>query len=132
MLLVDKVLDIDPSESILALKQTTINEPFYSGHFPDNPIMPGVLILEASAQAAGLMMKITGDLEENAQNLFVFAGADQVKFRKQILPGDSLFIEVKKINLKSAFLKAEAKVFLDRELKVKAFSAVLTLAWIKK
>ena len=130
MLLVDRVLAVDPGQSILAQKNTTYNEPFYNGHFPDYPIMPGVLILEAAAQAAGLMMKI--NMENNANDLFVFAGADQVRFKKQISPGDILFISVQKTQYRGAFLKAEAEVYLDQAQTKLAFSATITLAWTKK
>ena len=130
MLLLDRVLAIEPGESIQVLKQTTFNEPFYNGHFPDYPIMPGVLILEAAAQAAGLMMKVK--MENNSEDLFVFAGADQVRFKQQITPGDSLFINVQKTQYRGAFLKAEARVYLDQAQTKLAFSAIVILAWTKK
>lgn len=131
MLLVDRVLAVEPGESILVLKNTTYNEPFYNGHFPDYPIMPGVLILEAAAQAAGIMMKLTM-AKESANDLFVFAGADQVRFKHQVVPGDTLYIQVTKQQSRATFLKSEAKVYLDQELTKLAFSGVITLAWTKK
>lgn len=131
MLLVDRVLEVIPGETILALKNTTFNEPFYSGHFPNYPIMPGVLILEAAAQAAGIMVKLNFT-EESENDLFVFAAADQVKFKKQVVPGDSLYIRVNKIQHRSTILKAEAKLYLNREESELAFSAIITLAWTKK
>lgn len=131
MLLVDRVLAVEPGESILVLKNTTYNEPFYNGHFPDYPIMPGVLILEAAAQAAGIMMKLTM-AKESANDLFVFAGADQVRFKRQVVPGDTLYIQVTKQQSRATFLKSEAKVYLDQELTKLAFSGVITLAWTKK
>lgn len=130
MLLVDRVKEVEPGETILALKNTTFNEPFYSGHFPDYPIMPGVLILEAAAQAAGIMVKLT--MEANDSDLFVFAAADQVKFKKQITPGDTLYIRVNKQQHRRTILKAEAKVYLNPDETELAFSAIITLAWTKK
>ena len=131
MLLVDRVLAVEPGENILVLKNTTYNEPFYNGHFPDYPIMPGVLILEAAAQAAGIMMKLTM-AKAAANDLFVFAGADQVRFKRQVVPGDTLYIQVTKQQSRATFLKSEAKVYLDQELTKLAFSGVITLAWTKK
>lgn len=131
MRLIDRVIDVTPGETILAKKNTTINEPFYPGHFPNYPIMPGVLVLEAAAQAAGIMMKLSLTDAKN-EDLFVFAGADQVRFKKQITPGDSLFIKIIKISQKSQFMKADAKAYLDESLTELCFSASITLAWIQR
>lgn len=131
MLMIDKVLDVDPGNSILALKNTTINEAFYNGHFPDYPIMPGVLILEGLAQASGIMMKVD-NLQQQENALFVFAGAEQVRFKNQVFPGDTLYFKVEKLQLRSVFLKTSCKAYLDKELTKLACSAVITLAWTNK
>lgn len=89
-LLIDKVVEVEPGKKAVAIKNVTANEPFFQGHFPGNPIMPGVLIVEALAQTAcvaGLM------LEENKGKLGVFTGIDSMKFRKQVVPGDVLKLE---------------------------------------
>lgn len=94
-LLVDRVLECRPGESILALKNLTINEHFFQGHFPGNPVMPGVLMLEALAQAAGILAFVTEDVYPDQVTQFYFAGMDEVRFRKPVLPGDQLMLKAK-------------------------------------
>ena len=102
-IMVDRILEIMPREKIVALKNVTINEPFFQGHFPENPIMPGVLIIEAMAQAGAVLAAKSIDREfHNA--LIYFMGIDKVKFRRPVTPGDQVIFEVK-------FLKQRAKVF---------------------
>lgn len=110
-ILVDRVLDIVPEASILAVKNVTINEPFFQGHFPAQPIMPGVLILEALAQAGGVLcFKSWPEYAPGASVLFM--GMDKVKFRKPVTPGDQLILDVKltKIRGKVAKMYGVAKV----------------------
>jgi 3-hydroxyacyl-[acyl-carrier-protein] dehydratase len=92
-LLVDRVLDVQPGKSIVALKNLTINEQFFQGHFPSNPVMPGVLMLEALAQAAGLLAFITENVYPDEVTQFYFAGIDEVRFRKPVRPGDQLILK---------------------------------------
>jgi|TARA_B110000503_G_C7130657_1_gene406676 3-hydroxyacyl-[acyl-carrier-protein] dehydratase len=96
MLLIDRVIEMVPGKSIHALKNVSINEPFFSGHFPHHPVMPGVLILEAMAQAAAIFSFAdeTGLKSENEEILYYFVGIDGARFRKPVLPGDQLHIEV--------------------------------------
>lgn len=89
-LLVDKVVQLEPGQSIQAIKNVTINEPFFNGHFPGKPIMPGVLIIEALAQATGLLGFKTMSDEPQSDLLYVLAGIDKVKFKQQVVPGDQL------------------------------------------
>lgn len=94
-LLVDKVVACDTVTSIHAVKNVTMNEPIFTGHFPENPIFPGVLILEALAQAAGLLgFKITSS-NPGVNDLYLFAGIDNARFKRQVLPGDTLHLHVK-------------------------------------
>ncbi len=93
-LLVDRVLECHPGKSIVALKNVTINEQFFQGHFPGNPVMPGVLMLEALAQAAGMLAFITEDVYPDEITQFYFAGIDEVRFRKPVRPGDQLILKV--------------------------------------
>jgi 3-hydroxyacyl-[acyl-carrier-protein] dehydratase len=93
-LLVDRVLEWHKGKSIVALKNLTINEEFFQGHFPGNPVMPGVLMLEALAQAAGLLAFLTEDVYPHEVTQFYFAGIDEVRFRKPVLPGDQLILKV--------------------------------------
>jgi len=93
-LLVDKVLACDHQTRIHAVKNVSVNEPIFTGHFPENPIFPGVLILEALAQAAGLLgFKITASTP-GAKDLYLFAGVDNARFKKQVLPGDTMHLHV--------------------------------------
>lgn len=93
-LLVDKVLSCDNKSQIHAVKNVTVNEPIFTGHFPENPIFPGVLLLEALAQAAGLLgFKITSSTPDS-NDLYLFAGVDNARFKRQILPGDTVDLHV--------------------------------------
>jgi len=92
-LLVDRVTDLEPGVSLSAIKNVTINEPFFQGHFPGQPIMPGVLILEAMAQGTGLLA-FSGMLDADESTLYILVGIDKARFRGQVLPGDQLQIEV--------------------------------------
>jgi len=111
-LLVDRVTQLESGNSITAIKNVTVNEPFFNGHFPGNPIMPGVLILEAMAQATGLLgFKSMGD-EPRPDLLFVLAGIDRVKFKKQVVPGDQLVLYAEVLKHKGSIwiYKTEARV----------------------
>jgi len=92
-LLVDRVLDFESGVSLSAIKNVTINEPFFQGHFPDKPIMPGVLILEAMAQATGLLA-FSGMIDPSESKLYILVGIDKARFRGQVLPGDQLTLQV--------------------------------------
>ena len=91
-LLIDRVVDITRKERIVALKNVTVNEPFFQGHFPGYPIMPGVLMVEAIAQAGGALLLT--EIEDREQNLMVFSGIERARFRRPVVPGDQLRIEV--------------------------------------
>lgn len=96
-LLIDRVLDFTPGETLHAIKNVTINEPFFQGHFPVQPVMPGVLILEAMAQATGLLaFKTMSDAPSN-DALYYFAGIDKARFKRVVEPGDQIHFEVKMI-----------------------------------
>lgn len=113
-LLVDRVLEMD-SESITAIKNVTMNEPFFQGHFPSYPVMPGVLIIEAMAQVAGIHTISTAEVvPENA--IFFFMGVDGVKFRRQVVPGDQLVMKIKVIKKKKDLVKVKAEAFVDDQL----------------
>jgi 3-hydroxyacyl-[acyl-carrier-protein] dehydratase len=96
-LLVDKILEIVPGEKVVGVKNVTVNEQFFEGHFPKKPIMPGVLIIEAMAQTAGVLLL---SKEEHKGKLVYFMGMDKVRFRKPVLPGDQLILEVKPIRVR--------------------------------
>ena len=92
-LLVDRVLEYEPGKSIRALKNVTYNEPFFIGHFPHRPVMPGVMIIEAMAQAAGILAFRTVDIIPDKDTRFYFAGIDKARFRKPVEPGDQLILK---------------------------------------
>ena len=117
-LLVDRVVECVPGSHIKAYKNVTFNEPFFQGHFPDAPIMPGVLILEALAQTGGLLAAAgMGDLDDK---LFLFTGLDAVNFRRQVVPGDRLDLECSNLRLKLKLCKMEARAFVDGKLAAEA------------
>ena len=91
-LLVDRVLECRPGESIRALKNVTYNEPFFPGHFPTRPVMPGVMIIEALAQTAGILAFVTAGTVPNEESRFYFVGIDKARFRKPVEPGDQLIL----------------------------------------
>ncbi|HNQ75369.1 MAG TPA: 3-hydroxyacyl-ACP dehydratase FabZ [Pseudothauera hydrothermalis] len=93
-LLVERVLEIEEGKRILALKNVTINEPFFPGHFPNHPVMPGVLIVEAMAQAAALLSFKTMGVKPDDNSVVLFAGIDNVRFKRQVVPGDQLLFDV--------------------------------------
>ena len=106
-LMIDKILEIDPeAEYVKAIKNVTINEPFFQGHFPNYPIMPGVLIIEAMAQAAAVGLKVI--FPEYADKLFVLAAVDKVRFRNPVFPGDTLILEAKGFKKKGPIIKTHA------------------------
>ena len=103
-ILVDRVVELVEGDKIIALKNVTINEPFFAGHFPGAPIMPVVLIIEAMAQAGGILFAISQPEEKRGGPVY-FMGMDKVKFRKPVVPGDQLFFEVKILNMRSKAVK---------------------------
>ncbi len=117
-LLVDRVIDIQPRKKVVAIKNVTINEPFFSGHFPGHPIMPGVLIVEAMAQAGGILLLNTVDNPEN--KLVYFLGIDGVRFRKPVLPGDQIRFELEMVHFRRGTCKMLGKAFVEGDLVTEA------------
>jgi 3-hydroxyacyl-[acyl-carrier-protein] dehydratase len=93
MLLVDRVLDWEPGQFLRGLKNVTIDEPFFQGHFPAYPVMPGVLVIEAMAQVAGLLTMLSDVARRDGSQLVLFAGIDEARFKRQVMPGDTLVLE---------------------------------------
>ena len=113
-LLVDKIIEIDGDRSAIGIKNVTMNEPHFTGHFPAQPVMPGVLIVEAMAQVGGLIVTQMPDLPKG---LFVFAGIDGVRFRRPVVPGDQLLIRCELLSLKrKRFGKVKAEATVDGDL----------------
>jgi len=112
-LLVDKVIEMEKGLSVTAIKNVTVNEPFFQGHFPHRPIMPGVLIVEALAQATGVCI---GSLDENKGKLGVFTGIELMKFRRQVVPGDILLLKGTVIQNRRGLVKAEVIATVDGQV----------------
>ena len=120
ILLVDRVLEIEKGVSIRALKNVSINEPFFLGHFPHHPVMPGVLILEALAQAAALLTFNTLGVTPDADTVYYFAGIDGARFKRPVEPGDQLTLEVKLDRSKAGIYKFKAKALVGTEIAAEA------------
>lgn len=117
-LLLDRVLELVPGERIVGIKNVTANEPFFQGHFPGYPVMPGVLILESLAQAGAVMM--LDDVDDPASKVPLFAGIDKARFRRPVFPGDQLRLELTVLKQRGTSCKLEAKAFVGDELAAEA------------
>lgn len=116
-LLVDRVLELIPKQRLVALKNVTMNENFFTGHFPEKPVMPGVLIIESMAQAAGLIMLSE---DEHKGKTPYFTGIDNARFRKTIVPGDQIIIEIDVIRLKGNVSRVKAVAKVDNQIATEA------------
>ena len=125
-LLVDKIIELEVGKRAVGIKNVTANEPFFQGHFPDYPLMPGVLIIEALAQVGAVAMM---SMDENKGKLGVFAGIDNVRFKKEVRPGDTLTMEIELISIRRNIGKATAKAYVGDEL---ACKGDLMLALVEK
>jgi 3-hydroxyacyl-[acyl-carrier-protein] dehydratase len=117
-LLIDRLMEIERKKRIVALKNVTINEPFFAGHFPNFPIMPGVLIVESIAQAGGALLLT--EIPDRESKLMVFTGIERAKFRRPVVPGDQLRIEVNVINWRPRAVKMEGRVTVEGKLACEA------------
>ena len=114
LLLVDRVLEMEPKKRIVAIKNVTFNEPIFAGHFPGRPVFPGVLLIEGMAQAGGLLL--IHDIPDRAKKLIYFAGIDEAKFRRPVVPGDQVRYELEVLRLRSTFSKLKGRVTVDGQL----------------
>lgn len=119
-LLVDRVVELVPNESIAAIKNVTVNEPHFPGHFPHHPIMPGVLIIEAMAQAAGLLAFKSAEREPGQHTVIYFVGIDNARFKRPVVPGDQLRLEAKIIKNMRGIWKFEARAMVGDQLACEA------------
>jgi 3-hydroxyacyl-[acyl-carrier-protein] dehydratase len=113
-LLVDRITEIDPEKKIVGLKNVTMNEPFFQGHFPGHPVMPGVLIVEAMAQVAAIL--VYSSSEENKGKITYFVGIDNTKFRKPVVPGDQLRLELEVVGCRRGIYTFSGKAYVDGKL----------------
>jgi 3-hydroxyacyl-[acyl-carrier-protein] dehydratase len=119
-LLVDRVLELEPGERILAYKNITANEEVFNGHFPNAPIFPGVMIIEAMAQAAGVLGFATVNKRPDDNTLYLFAGVDGVRFKRQVVPGDQLMLEASIDSVKRNIWRFNCRATVDGKLACEA------------
>jgi 3-hydroxyacyl-[acyl-carrier-protein] dehydratase len=119
-LLVDRVLSCEPGKTLRAVKNVTMNEPYFAGHFPGHPVMPGVLVVEALAQAAAILAYRTPGSHSGDGALFLFAGIDNARFRRQVAPGDQLLLEVAVLRIVRGVGKFAARATVEGEIAAEA------------
>ncbi len=113
LLLVDRVLELEPKKRVVAIKNVTLNEPFFQGHFPGAPVMPGVLIVEAMAQAGAVLL--LHDMPNRQEKLVYFTGIDGCRFRRTVVPGDQIRFELEVVKLRSTTCKMRGRAEVDGE-----------------
>jgi 3-hydroxyacyl-[acyl-carrier-protein] dehydratase len=127
ILLVDRVLEMEPRKRIVAVKNVTINEPVFLGHFPGRPVMPGVFLIEGMAQAGGLLL--LHDMPDRQNKLLLFASIEEAKFRRPVIPGDQIRYEIEVLRLRSTYCRLAGKALVDGQL---AAEAVLSSAMVSR
>jgi 3-hydroxyacyl-[acyl-carrier-protein] dehydratase len=127
ILLVDRVLEMEPRKRIVAIKNVTINEPIFLGHFPGRPVLPGVLMIEGMAQAGGLLL--LSDIPDRQNKLLYFASIEEAKFRRPVTPGDQLRYEVEVLRLRSTYCRLAGRALVDGQV---AAEAVLSSAMVDR
>ena len=120
ILLVDRVLELERGKRVRALKNVSVNEPFFEGHFPQRPVMPGVLMLEALAQAAALLAFETLDLKPDDKTVYYFAAIDNARFKRPVEPGDQLILDVEVTRMKANIWKFQGRARVGEDLAVEA------------
>lgn len=116
ILMIDRVVNLVERQSITAIKNVTVNEPYFLGHFPGKPIMPGVLILEAMAQATGILALYSNKERDKEGFLYLFAGVDNARFKRPVVPGDQLYIEAQVLRVKGDIWKCKVTAKVENEL----------------
>ena len=120
ILLIDRVLEIENGKSIKALKNVSINEPFFMGHFPKYPVMPGVLMIEAMAQAAALLSFSTLGVTPDDKTVYYFAGIDSARFKRPVIPGDQMVMDVSLLRMKAGIFKYKGVTRVDGNIACEA------------
>jgi len=117
-LLVDRILELEPGKRIVGIKNVTLNEPFFQGHFPGKPVMPGVLLIEAMAQVGAVLL--LRDVENRSEKLALFTGIDEARFRRQVTPGDQVRFELEVLKIKATMAKLHGKATVDGDMACEA------------
>lgn len=117
-LLVDRIVELEPGKRVVGIKNVSMNEPHFVGHFPNFPVMPGVLIVEAMAQTGGILA--LGDGQDHSDKLVFFASIEKARFRRPVVPGDQLRMEVEVLSKRSTFIRIEGKAYVEGELAAEA------------
>ncbi|HNQ78098.1 MAG TPA: 3-hydroxyacyl-ACP dehydratase FabZ [Acidobacteriota bacterium] len=117
-LLVDRIVEMEPGSRIVGIKNVTLNEPFFQGHFPGKPVMPGVLMIEAMAQVGAVLL--LKDIEDRDEKLALFAGIDEARFRRPVVPGDQIRFELEVLRKKATTAKLHGKATVDGEMACEA------------
>lgn len=125
ILLVDRVLEIEPGRRLVAIKNVTIDEPWFAGHFPGHPVMPGVLLVEGMAQAGGVLL--LHDLPDREKKLLYFTGIENARFRRPVVPGDQVRYEIEVLRLRASYCKLAGRVTVDGQLAAEATIASATV-----
>jgi 3-hydroxyacyl-[acyl-carrier-protein] dehydratase len=124
-LLVDRVIEFEENKRIVAIKNVTVNEPVFNGHFPGNPVFPGVFIVEAMAQASGILAFKSRNRTLDEGFIYYLAGTDKTKFKRSVVPGDQLRLEIEIVNLRNHWMKSSGKAYVGDDL---VCSTLLTCA----
>ena len=115
-LMIDRVIEIDPGKTLTAIKNVSVNEPFFEGHFPHHPVFPGVLMLECIAQASAILASLMIDATASGENVYLFAGVDKARFRRPVVPGDQLVIDVEFVKHIKKLWRCVGTIKVDGEL----------------
>ncbi len=131
-LLVDRIIEFEPRKRIVGIKNVTLNEFFFQGHFPGAPVMPGVLVIEAMAQTAGVLMY--HEVADASNKLVFFTGIDKAKFRRPVVPGDTLRLELTVLKLKSRYIRLRGEAYVDGQLVAEAeiTSSLVDISAVRK
>lgn len=115
-LMIDRVIEVDPGKTLTAIKNVSVNEPFFEGHFPHHPVFPGVFMLECIAQASAILASLMIDTTASGKNVYLFAGVDKARFKRPVAPGDQLFIDVEFVKHIKKLWRCVGTIKVDGEL----------------